>query len=68
MGLDEVMLITEEIRDLAIERASAERIREAAIRNGMTQLREDGLDKIRAGITSVTEVSRVTGMGTAEDD
>ena len=67
VGLYEVMLITEEIRDLAIERASAERIREVAIRQGMRLLRDDGLEKIRAGVTSVTEVARVTGTGATDE-
>ena len=67
VGLYEVMLITEEIRDLAIERASAERIREVAVRQGMRLLRDDGLDKIRQGLTSVTEVARVTGTGATDE-
>jgi type IV pilus assembly protein PilB len=67
VGLYGVMLITEEIRELAIERASAERIREVAIRQGMRVLRDDGLEKIRAGVTSVTEVARVTGTGASDE-
>ena len=68
VGIYEVMLISEEIREMAIERASAERIREVAIKQGMRVLRDDGLEKIRAGVTSVTEVARVTGTGAAEGD
>ena len=67
VGLYEVMLISEEIRDLAIERASAERIREVAVKQGMRVLRDDGLEKIRAGVTSVTEVARVTGTGATDE-
>ena len=67
VGLYEVMLINEEIRDLAIARASADQIREVAIKGGMRLLRDDGLEKIRAGITSVTEVARVTGTGAADE-
>jgi type IV pilus assembly protein PilB len=67
VGLYEVMLVTEEVRELAIERASAERIREVAIRQGMRLLRDDGLDKIRQGLTSVTEVARVTGTGATDE-
>ena len=43
------MVITEEIRQLAIARASADAIAEAAIRDGMRRLRDDGLEKVRAG-------------------
>ena len=49
VGFYEVMVITEEIRQLAIGRASADAIAEAAIRNGMRRLRDEGLQKVRAG-------------------
>jgi len=61
VGFYEVMVITEEIRQLAIGRASADVIAEAAIRNGMRRLRDEGLQKVRAGITSFAELARVTG-------
>ena len=65
IGLYEVMAITDEIRQLAIERAAADRIAEVAVRNGMRRLREDGLDKVKQGRTSIAEVARVTGVGSA---
>jgi type IV pilus assembly protein PilB len=61
IGLYEVMLVTDEIRRLAIERAPADRIAEVAMRDGMRRLREDGLEKVKQGRTSIQEVSRVTG-------
>jgi type IV pilus assembly protein PilB len=61
IGLYEVMLLSDEIRRLAIERAPADRIAEVAMRDGMRRLREDGLEKVRNGQTSIAEVSRVTG-------
>jgi type IV pilus assembly protein PilB len=63
LGIYEVMSITDEIRQLAIERASADRIAEVAVRNGMRRLRDDGLEKVTKGRTSIAEVSRVTGTG-----
>jgi type IV pilus assembly protein PilB len=57
------MLVNEEIRDLAIARASADQIAEVAVRNGMRRLREDGLEKVKLGRTSIAEVARVTGSG-----
>jgi type IV pilus assembly protein PilB len=63
MGLYEVMIVTEEIREMAIARASADQIAEAAVRNGMRRLREDGLEKVKLGRTSIAEVSRTTGSG-----
>ncbi|MTD42935.1 type II secretion system protein GspE [Conexibacter sp. W3-3-2] len=61
IGLYEVMTMSEEIRDLTIARASADRIAETAVAQGMRRLREDGLEKVRLGRTSISEVARVTG-------
>ena len=63
IGLYEVMTVTEEIRTLAIERASADRVAEVAVRQGMRRLHEDGLEKVRQGRTSIAEVYRVTSSG-----
>jgi type IV pilus assembly protein PilB len=63
IGLYEVMTVTEEIRTLAIERASADRLAEVAVRQGMRRLQEDGLEKVRQGRTSIAEVYRVTSSG-----
>ena len=57
------MTVSEEIRTLAIERASADRIAEVAVRQGMRRLHEDGLEKVRHGRTSIAEVYRVTAGG-----
>jgi type IV pilus assembly protein PilB len=59
-GLYEVMSITDEIRDLTVERAAAEEIRKIAVAQGMRPLRVDGFEKVKNGITSITEVARVT--------
>jgi type IV pilus assembly protein PilB len=61
LGLYEVMSVTDEIRQLAIERASADKIAQVAVAQGMTRLRDDGLEKVKLGKTSIAEVSRVTG-------
>jgi type IV pilus assembly protein PilB len=63
IGLYEVMTVTDEIRRLAIERAPADRIAEVAMRDGMRRLRDDGLEKVKQGRTSIAEVARVTGTG-----
>ena len=59
-GLYEVMAITDEIRDLTIERAAADEIRKIAVAQGMRPLRADGFEKVKNGITSIAEVARVT--------
>src|SRR5215208_692638 len=60
VGLYEVMTVNDEIRELTIDRSSADRIRDVAIQAGMRVLRDDGLEKVRLGVTSIQEVSRVT--------
>lgn len=60
VGLFELLVVTEEIERLVMERANAGRIREVAIGQGMVTLREDGLAKVKAGVTSISEVIRVT--------
>jgi type IV pilus assembly protein PilB len=61
IGLFEVMKMSEEISSLALERAPADKIAAVAVRQGMRRLREDGLDKVKSGLTSMAEVARVTG-------
>jgi type IV pilus assembly protein PilB len=61
IGIYEVMPITDEIRRLTVERAPSEIIGAAAAAEGMRRMRDDGLAKVRAGITSVSEVMRVIG-------
>jgi type IV pilus assembly protein PilB len=63
VGLYEVMLMSETIRSLTLQRASSDQIAAVAIREGMRKLRDDGLDKVKAGLTSMAEVARVTGTG-----
>jgi type IV pilus assembly protein PilB len=60
IGLYEVMEITDEIRELILIGASALELRKKAIEDGMISLRESGLHKIRAGVTTVEEVVRET--------
>jgi type IV pilus assembly protein PilB len=59
IGLYEVMPMSEEIERLTVERASSEAIRSVAIEQGMQTLRDDGLEKARAGQTSIEEIARV---------
>ncbi|HXC46185.1 MAG TPA: ATPase, T2SS/T4P/T4SS family, partial [Solirubrobacteraceae bacterium] len=61
LGIYEVMMLSSEIRNLTLERRSADEIREVAIREGMRRLRDDGLEKVRQGLTSIAEIARVIG-------
>jgi type IV pilus assembly protein PilB len=61
VGLYEVLKVSEGIRSLALRHATPGEIAMFASAEGMTTLREDGLEKARLGITSVDEVIRVSG-------
>jgi type IV pilus assembly protein PilB len=63
IGLYEVMTMSEELRELTLQRSSADRIAALAVAQGMRRLREDGLDKVKTGLTSMSEIARVTGSG-----
>jgi type IV pilus assembly protein PilB len=60
VGLYEVMSISDEIREMTIDRASSDAISRVAVGQGMRLLRDDGLEKVRLGVTSIQEISRVT--------
>jgi len=61
IGLYEVMQMSDETRELAMQRSSAEAIGAVAAQQGMGRLRDDGFAKVQAGVTSIAEVARVTG-------
>jgi type II secretory ATPase GspE/PulE/Tfp pilus assembly ATPase PilB-like protein len=59
-GIFELMVMTEEVRELILERAPSGKIRRAATRDGMNSLRQDGWRLIREGKTTPEEVLRAT--------
>ena len=59
-GIFELMVVDEEMKELITQQRGLHILRQAAIRNGMTTLREDGLRKALAGATTLEEVYRVT--------
>ena len=61
VGLYELMEITDEIRELIVEKRPAEAIASVATAQGMRRLRDDGLAKVRSGRTSMSELLRVLG-------
>ncbi|MCY3724621.1 type II/IV secretion system protein [Candidatus Poribacteria bacterium] len=60
IGIFEVLLMTDEIRSMALKQASTSEIRRLAVQMGMKGLREDGWRKVAAGLTTVDEVIRLT--------
>ncbi len=60
LGIYELMIVDDELREMIIAGASVVAIRDRARAKGMKLLREDGLEKALAGLTTVEEVSRMT--------
>lgn len=58
IGIREVLEVNDEIRKLIMERANANQIKEAAVRNGMVTMVKDGFGKALQGLTSIEEVLR----------
>jgi len=63
VGIFELLPMTDAIKDLVVAKSPAHVIREAARRAKVRTLREDGLAKAVAGLTTVEEVLRVTQLG-----
>jgi type IV pilus assembly protein PilB len=60
LGLFELLIMNDEMRDLVMRNASTEDLREAARRNGMVTLRESGMEGVFGGTTTAEEVIRET--------
>ncbi len=59
-GIYELLIVTEALRPLVMNRANASTIAQRAIEAGMRTLRTDGWNKVKAGTTTIEEVLRVT--------
>jgi general secretion pathway protein E/type IV pilus assembly protein PilB len=60
LGIFELLMMDEELREMVVQRASAGRIQQLALKHGLKLLREDGWLKVRAGLTTPEEVLRAT--------
>ncbi len=60
IGLYSVMPMSEEIKSLTVSRAPETEIAAVAREQGMLTVREDGMSKVRAGITSIEEIARIS--------
>jgi type IV pilus assembly protein PilB len=60
VGVYEVMTVSERIRSMILERAAVDAMVAVAMEEGMSRLRDDGLEKVREGVTSIAEVERMT--------
>jgi general secretion pathway protein E len=60
MGIYELLLMDNEIRQLALKNTDSNSIKQVAIQRGMRTLRDDGAAKVLAGVTTIEEVLMVT--------
>ena len=60
VGLYSVMAMSDRLKEMAVAGSTEAEIASAARQEGMLTLREDGLTKVRSGLTSLEEVLRVT--------
>ena len=60
MGIYELLILNEALRPLILGRAAASTIAQKAMEQGMRTLRTDGWNKVKAGMTTIEEVLRVT--------
>jgi len=59
-GIYELLIPSDSFREMIIKKASARELQQEAKASGMTTLMEDGLNKIKSGLTSLSEVLRIT--------
>jgi type IV pilus assembly protein PilB len=63
IAIHEMLVLTDELRELIADTPSRMALRDGARRNGMLPLRYDGLLKVKEGLTTVDEVLRVSDDG-----
>jgi len=61
-GLFEVIPMSQSLRELVLARASLSELQALALAEGMRTMRDDGLQKVREGLTTLAEVARVTTL------
>jgi type II secretory ATPase GspE/PulE/Tfp pilus assembly ATPase PilB-like protein len=61
MGIHELFVVTEDMRNVILNHADNDKLREVAIKNGMKTLFQDGVEKAAAGLTTLEEVFREAG-------
>jgi len=61
IGVHELLVITDEMRDAVVANPNISHLRKLAVRDGMVELRDDGFRKVREGITTVEEVLHIAG-------
>ena len=67
-AIHEVLVVNQPIRNLILEHASSQQIKQKAVAQGMRTLRQSGLKKVLEGLTTYTEVIRVTQQEELPED
>jgi len=62
-AIAEILLLTDEVRELIVARAPVGQIKDAAARGGTRSLREAALERVKSGETTLEEINRVTLVG-----
>lgn len=60
IGIFEVMVINDTIKEAIVNKKDAAQIRDLGVKNGMKLMIEDGMEKVRSGLTTLEEILRVT--------
>ncbi|MGC8976387.1 MAG: GspE/PulE family protein [Candidatus Ratteibacteria bacterium] len=63
IGIFEIFIMNDELRELTLRRVSASELRKEAEKSGMRSMYDDGILKVKMGITTLDEVISVTGEG-----
>jgi type IV pilus assembly protein PilB len=61
VGIHELLVLNDELRDAITANATLNKIREVASRDGLPTLAQDGFRKVREGITTIDEVMQAVG-------
>ena len=59
-AIGEILELTDEIKEMILDKKPTSEIKKKAIESGMTPIRRDGFMKVKAGMTSLEELNRVT--------
>ena len=62
VGLHELMVVNRELRHLIQTSARAEELQRAAMADGLRTLRQDGIEKVLAGLTTIEEVRAISNL------
>ena len=60
VGVFEILLLSEKIKDLIVAKSDSQKIMQQAVMEGMITMMDDGLSKVQQGITTIEEVLRAT--------